>query len=625
MRLYEGTATEFVDDANTNQIADKLRLSYEGYYGHRVSPNELNSWFNSLQFVKNTLQANRLDEVMVILEYEIPYSNERIDCILFGRGNGDEDNVVILELKQWSKVERCEIEGNVITFVGGADRMVPHPSIQVRGYHYMLKDFLEIFQNSPGPDLSSCVYCHNYTKTYDSALFSEEYKPILSAFPIFVKDDTLKLGEYLKSRLEKGHGLELFNRFNTSVIKPSKKLIDNAKQMIQGQQAFTLINDQITANNTIIDRAKKCTKLKNKSVIIVKGGPGTGKSVIALNAVAELLSKGLVVFHATGSAAFTQTLRKIVGTRVSVLFKYFNSFIVSNENQIDVLICDEAHRIRETSNSRYTPATKRTNIPQVEELIRVAKVSVFFIDDNQVVRPDEKGSSLLIKQTAEKFGADLYEFELRTQFRCSGSDGYLNWIDNTLGIKETANIKLTKDEKMEFKIFDTPNALYDEIKKKNSEKANSARLVAGFCWPWSDANPDGTLKEDVVIGDFKMTWEAKNDTRILASGIPKAALWAYDPNGVNQIGSIYTVQGFEFDYIGVIFGPDLRYNQISLEWEGHPESSADGVVKRSKENFTQLIKNTYRVLFSRGMKGCYVYFMDENTRGYFEKSIDKKS
>lgn len=256
MRLYEGTGSEFIDDATTNQVADKLRLSYEGYYGRRVTPSELSSWFNSLQFVKNILQTNILEDVMVILEYEIPYSNERIDCILFGKGHSEDENVVILELKQWSKVERCEIEGNVITFVGGANRMVPHPSIQVSGYHYMLKDFMEIFQNIPEPDLSSCVYCHNYTKTYDSALFSEEFRPVLREFPIFVKDDTLKLGEYLKARLEKGHGLELFNRFNTSGIKPSKKLIDNAKQMIQGQQAFTLIDEQITANNTIIDRAK---------------------------------------------------------------------------------------------------------------------------------------------------------------------------------------------------------------------------------------------------------------------------------------------------------------------------------------------------------------------------------
>jgi DUF2075 family protein len=176
---------------------------------------------------------------------------------------------------------------------------------------------------------------------------------------------------------------------------------------------------------------------------------------------------------------------------------------------------------------------------------------------------------------------------------------------------------------MEFKIFDSPQGLHEAIKQKNREKLNSARLVAGFCWPWSDANSDGTLKEDVVIGDFKITWEAKNDAKKLAPGIPKASLWAYDPNGVHQAGSIYTIQGFEFDYVGVIFGPDLRYNPNLPGWEGHPESSADKNVKRAKgEKFPELIKNTYRVLLTRGMKGCYVYFMDRDTENFFRSRIE---
>ena len=393
--------------------------------------------------------------------------------------------------------------------------------------------------------------------------------------------------------------------------------------MIEGQSVFSLVDEQLAANNTIIDRAKKCSKIKNKSVVIIKGGPGTGKSVIALNALAELLSKGLVVYHATGSAAFTQTLRKIVGPRAANLFKYFNSFMQHKENEIDIIICDEAHRIRKTSNSRYTKTEFRSNTPQVEELVNVAKVSIFFIDDHQIVRPDEIGSSDLIRKTAEKFGADVYEFELKTQFRCSGSDGYINWIDDTLGVRETANRTLTKNEKMEFKVFNSPQELYDEIKKKNSEKPNSARLVAGFCWPWSDANPDGTLKEDIVIGDFRITWEAKNEAKKLAPGIPKAALWAYDPHGINQAGSIYTIQGFEFDYVGVIFCKDIVWDPIREQWIGHPENSSDASVKRGKENFTNFVKNVYRVLMTRGMKGCYVYFMDEATRKYFESKIEE--
>jgi DUF2075 family protein len=267
-----------------------------------------------------------------------------------------------------------------------------------------------------------------------------------------------------------------------------------------------------------------------------------------------------------------------------------------------VLICDEAHRIRESSNSRYTPRHLKSDLTQVEELIRAAKLSIFFIDDLQVVRPGEIGSSKLIKETAEKFHAEIFEFELKTQFRCSGSDGYLNWIDNILDIRETANRILTKEEKMEFRIFDSPHALFNELKKKNEEKSNSARLVAGFCWPWSDPNPDGTLVDDVVIRDFKISWEGREGKK-LAKGIPPWYQWAYDPNGVNQCGCIYTIQGFEFEYVGVIFGNDLVYDPINKEWEGKPENSHDPVVKRSGKEFTDYIKNIYRVLLTRGMKG----------------------
>ena len=357
-------------------------------------------------------------------------------------------------------------------------------------------------------------------------------------------------------------------------------------------------------------------------MIIIRGGPGTGKSVIALNALAELLSRGLVVYHATGSAAFTKTLRKIVGFRAAMLFKYFNSFMEYTENQIDVLICDEAHRLRETSYSRFTPRTRRTGTPQIEELIRAAKVSVFFIDEYQVHRPEETGNVEKIKSMANAYDADVFEFELKTQFRCNGSDDYLNWVDNTLGIRDTGVKILTKHEKMDFKIFDSPSSLYEAIQQKNEKKSNSARLVAGFCWPWSNPKTDGTLVEDVVIGDFRMPWEGKANSR-LAKGIPPWYHWAIDPNGVNQVGCIYTIQGFEFDYVGVIFGNDLAYDSVRDEWVAQKKYSCDPVAKRSKdEDFLKHVKNIYRILLTRGMEGCYVYFMDKETENFVKSRIE---
>jgi DUF2075 family protein len=620
MILYSGRADQFISDANFNRIADRLESAFESYYYRKPSPSEVNAWTNSLQYAKNLLDVNNLHSTMVILEFELPYSNQRIDMIVFGKDGHGVENVVIVELKQWARVEPCDIADNIITYIGGKRTMHAHPSYQVQGYHNYMKDFITLFEEDPSVKLSSCVYCHNYPKS--GVLLSSQFAEILKEFPIFTKEDFKNVSHYLKTRLEEGNGLELFNRFRNADIKPSKKLISHAREMIDGQKAFHLLDDQITANNAIIDRAKKCVKEKGKSVIVIQGGPGTGKSVIALNAIAELLGKGFTVYHATGSKSFTTTLRKIVGRRADKLFRYFNSFKEKKykENAIDVLICDEAHRIRKSSNDRYTKREYRSEIPQIDELIRSAKVSIFFIDNFQVVKPEEIGSSKLIKKTALKFDADIYDFRLRTQFRCSGSDGYLNWVDNTLGIRETTNRLLTNDEKMDFRVFGSPQNLLDAIRARNEIKPNSSRIVAGFCWPWSNPNPDGTLVKDVVIDDFAMSWEGK-DNRILAKEIPPWYLWAFDPNGVNQCGCIYTVQGFEFDYIGVIFGNDLIYDRKRKAWVAKRENSYDPNFKGI--DFMQYAKSVYRVLLTRGMKGCYVYFVDKETERYFKSRIEK--
>jgi hypothetical protein len=256
-----------------------------------------------------------------------------------------------------------------------------------------------------------------------------------------------------------------------------------------------------------MSKAKKIAKTKEKSVIIVKGGPGTGKSVIALEVMGELLRMGKNVVHATGSKAFTETLRKILGIRSAKQFKFFNSFMSHAENEIDVLICDEAHRIRKTSEGRWTPKASITGEPQIDELIRSSKLSVFFIDEFQVVRPNEIGSVNLIKESALKFNANVYEMdELKTQFRCGGSGRYLELIENILKITEGVEFKIEEDQKMEFKIVDSPNELKKIIDQKNKEKRNSARIVASFCWPWSKPNHDGSLVKDVKIGDFEMPW-----------------------------------------------------------------------------------------------------------------------
>lgn len=611
MRLYEGTISEFNSSVLQNEIADLVGSSYERYYRKRVNPSEYRAWQQSFNFLKNSFEYTNLSNNKLIIEYELPYSTRRIDVLLFGSDQLKTDSVVLIELKQWSNenVEDCPSEGNIIVDYGRFKKEQAHPSIQVQGYHYDLKDFLTVFGEKPDISLNSCACCHNYSREEpDPVLFSSKFRKATDEFPIFAKEDVRVLGLYLRDRLAESNGFELFGRFVTSPIRPSKKLLEDTSQMINKQQIFNLIDDQITAYNSIMHKAKKLSQTDRKSLVIVKGGPGTGKSVIALEVMGELMRQGRTVFHATGSSAFTNTLRKLVGTRAQRLFKFFNSFATTKPDSIEVLICDEAHRVRKNSNNRYTRRQDRSHLPQIDELLRIAKLSIFFIDENQIVRPAEIGSIALIKEAADRFGvkdADIAEFELKTQFRCSGSDAYLQWLDNVLGITDSENVSF--DARMQFKIFANPAEMMNEIRKRNLEKKNSARIVAGFCWPWSPPNHDGSLVNDVRIGEFAMPWE-KKDT---------FWKWATDDSGMEQVGTVYTAQGFEFDYIGVIFGNDLIYDNENKQWRAVPQNSHDTQVKRNNPDLARHLQNVYRVLMSRAHRGVYVHFMDKETEAHF--------
>jgi DUF2075 family protein len=358
-------------------------------------------------------------------------------------------------------------------------------------------------------------------------------------------------------------------------------------------------------------------------VFLIQGGPGTGKSVIAVNLLAELSAQGYVAQHATGSKAFTENLRKVVGSRAAAQFSYFNSFTNMDSDPVDVLILDESHRIRDFSWNRFTPKGKRSEHPQILELLDAASTIVFFIDDMQVVRPGEVGSSDLIRSAAAERSVTVHEFELEAQFRCGGSESFVSWVENTLELRRTADVLLDPSETFDFDVVDSPEELEALIRAKHAE-GYTARLSAGFCWPWSKPRPDGMLVDDVVVDGWARPWNAKPDAGRLAPGIPKSNYWASDPAGIDQVGCVYTAQGFEYDYAGVIIGQDLVYRRRD-GWVGQPEFSRDTVVKRAgkrPEEFLALVKNTYRVLLTRGLRGCYLYFQDEQTRDFVLSRVD---
>jgi hypothetical protein len=395
--------------------------------------------------------------------------------------------------------------------------------------------------------------------------------------------------------------------------------MEHVAGVISNDLSYLLLDEQQVAFDSVFTALRNCVHNRKKQVIIVKDGPGTGKSVIAMNLAAALLRNSYSAHYVTGPKAFTETLRKIIGPRGADLFTYSNNYMQSPPDAVDVLITDEAHRIREVSSNRFTPATKKSGLSQLEELIRACRVSVFLIDDAQVVRPGEIGSADYIRARAHGLGCDVHEYELSTQFRCNGSERFVNWITASLGISGVPAEDGPGDE-FDFRIFSSPLELDLAIREKASN-GYSARMMVGYCWPWSDPKDDGTLLNDVVVGEFAHPWNAKPDAGRLAQGIPKSNLWAYQPGGIDQVGCVYTAQGFEFDYAGVIFGNDLRYDSPTGAWLADKTKNFDGTVKRSKEALLHLLQNTYRVLLSRGIKGCYVSFLDKDTEAYFRSRL----
>ena len=356
-------------------------------------------------------------------------------------------------------------KNEVATFVGGNIRDVLHPAVQVGQYMTYLTDCHTAFQGKDAISAHACSYLHNYSPVKDDPLFSTQFGEQISRFPVFTADNVRDLTTFLDERIHGSDGGAISATVEQSTYRPSKKLLDHIAKLIKGEPEYVLLDEQLVVYDKVVQAANEGIKGKTKIAIIVRGGPGTGKSVIAMNLLGDLSGMGLNAHYVTGSRAFTSTIREIVGTRGAAQVRYFNSYMGADVNVIDVMIADEAHRIRETSNNRFTPKVKQSKLPQIQELLKASRTSVLFIDDNQIVRPGEIGSTEYIKAEAEKLHCDVCEFELEAQFRCAGSDAVVNWVNNTLGIQRTANVIWNQADEFDFKILLTPQALEEAIRR----------------------------------------------------------------------------------------------------------------------------------------------------------------
>jgi hypothetical protein len=589
--------------------------------GARPSPGEKRSWDRSIPVLAADLVQAGLGEVEVLLEHRLPLSSRRVDAILAGRHPvSGAASYVVVELKQWGGAELYEDDPALVTIDGFGHQPRLHPLEQVRGYCEYLVDFVPALQDS-AETVAGVAYLHNATEHGVAPLrqLAESGHARL-----FTGERRSEFIDFLRSRLAGDvAGAPYADAFLSSRAAPSRQLLSVAAAEIQDREQFVLLDQQQLAFRLVLHATEAARADDSKTVVIVAGGPGSGKSVIALSLLGELARRGRTVLHATGSKSFTQTLRKVAGkgsSRTQSLFKYFNQFIDADRNGLEVLILDEAHRIRESSASRFTRAKFRSGRAQIDELMSAARVPVFLLDEHQVVRPGELGTVSEIESHAAGLGLAVRKISLDAQFRCGGSEAYLDWVLRLLGLAPGGPLPWAGDPAFSVQVAETPDDL-EQLLRGRLDAGYGARMAAGFCWPWSDPRQDGSLVPDVVIGDWARPWNLRSERAV--GGAPPSALWATDPAGFGQVGCVYTAQGFEYDWNGVIIGPDLVWRDG--RWVAVRDASRDpdlrSRAKVTDHEFERLVRNVYKVLLTRGMIGTVIYSVDPQTRAMLRSLI----
>lgn len=600
---------------------EKIDDSMRQRFSRSTPESEMRAWNNSLLRMEAVLSHSKVpDTAGIAIEYNIPYTSKRVDMIVSGKTSDDRNSAVIIELKQWSEAESVEDKDGIVrTVLNGSMRETAHPSYQAWSYAAAIMDFNADVQDG-NVLLKPCACLHNYQEIDNDPLLDPVYDDYLQKAPIFRKHDNRKLADFIERFIRKGDDLETIFLIDSGRLRPSKSLQDVLASMMKGNEEFILLDSQKVVYESILDASRKIGKGGKKNVIIVEGGPGTGKTVLAVNLLCSMINNDLATMYVSKNAAPRNVYKKKLkgsmrSASVNNLFRGPDQFHEYAEDTLDVTLVDEAHRLREKSGMFSNLGEN-----QIKEIMKASKLSVFFIDDDQRVTLKDIGSVDEIKKQAKKLGLEIRTLKLDSQFRCSGSDGYLSWLDNVLEIRETANYSLEEEWNYDFRVFDDPNKMRAAIEEKNKEN-NRSRIVAGYCWNWITEGKNNPFVYDIEIPefDFRMSWNlGSSDT------------WAIDPESIKEAGCIHTCQGLEFDYVGVIIGDDLRFDGNHIVTNATKRAKTDQSLKGLKSKYSKeeaavvadrIIKNTYKVLMSRGMKGCFVYCTDKSLEQYFQSTI----
>lgn len=616
MIIYQATKEAFVDAVRSELFDQVLIDFYFKTTGRKVGASEQQSWRSTVRWMRDVLRDADIPlDAGICIEYQLPRSSQRVDFIISGQDERGREHAVMIEMKQWSQgVSVSEKDGIVnTTFYGETN----HPSYQAWSYASLLQSFnATVDEENVG--LEPCAYLHNCSE--DRVIRDSRYSDYLEKAPVFLEgdDEREKLRAFIKRFVKRGDSRNLMYRIDAGKIRPSKSLADSLVGMLRGNKEFILIDTQKLVYETALSLLKKSILTGEKRVLVVQGGPGTGKSVVAVNLLVTSTRAGQNTQYVTKNAApravfeslLTGELKK---SKISSLFSGSGSYIGLESNAFDLLLVDEAHRLNKKSGMM-----KNLGEHQIKEIISASRCAIFFIDEDQRVTWHDIGTIEEIERCAADAGVMVAHQELVSQFRCGGSDGYLAWLDQKLQIRDTAN-EVLDGSLYDFRVLESPIELRDMIFELNKEK-NKARIVAGYCWNWISKAKSGLVDICMPEYGFGMRWNLATD----------GSRWIISPESVNEAGCIHTCQGLDLEYVGVIIGPDLIVRDGKVitrpEMRASTDSSLKGYKKALKENPEMatkkadlIIKNTYRTLMTRGMKGCYVFSQDEETRKYFSR------
>ena len=612
-----------MSDTENDVLETKLYDAIKNKMNRSTGLSELNSWRNSLKEMYITLNDSNIpSDVGIAIEYNIPQTSKRVDFLISGYGKDNKGNVIIVELKQWEKLQAIEGQEAIVeTFTGGANRRVVHPSYQAWSYAALIKDYNEYVQDAD-IELHPCAYLHNYPRVENDPLDAKQYKEVLADAPAFTYGQRDALRNFIKKSIITGDNEDTLVKIEHGKIRPSKQLQDSISGMLKGNKEFIMLDEQKVVYENILSLSTKCQKDGKKRTIIVEGGPGTGKTVVAINLLAELTKRNQFVQYVSKNAApRTVYGYKLKGTMkkssVDNLFKGSGCYTEAPMNSVGTILADEAHRLNEKSGMFQNMGEN-----QIKEIIHASRCSVFFIDESQRVTTSDIGSIAEIEKWAERENSEVIKMELVSQFRCNGSDGYLAWIDDVLQIRDTANYDLEGID-YDIRICDSPKEMEHIVIEKNRIR-NRARILAGYCWNWPKDTRNDVNYHDIKIGDYGISWN-----------LDGGDAFAINPNSVHEAGCIHTSQGLEFDYVGVIIGDDMRYENGEIVTDYSKRAKTDqsmkgikGLAKDDPEKASQLadeiIKNTYRTLMTRGMKGCYVYCTDSELAAYLKERLKSR-